>query len=258
MHNEYTIFDAAMRLGKARDHIPGAPATADAIIAEMDEVGIADGLVWHADAQHSDAFAGNQQMMVEIADNPRLHPCWIFMPHETGEVPPPDIVVDAMLQANVRAARIFPLEHLFMLRLWNIATLLDCLTVHHIPLFIDFGVKGWSDENFDWDGIVEIGTAYPDLPLILTSVNISSDRRLIPLMKHFPNVYVETSYYTVHRGIELLVSAVGPERILFGSGLPQRAPGPALTALSYSLITDEEKKLVAGDNLRRLLNGVRS
>lgn len=257
METSLRLFDASMRLGRARDHIIGAPVTASDMVAEMDDVGIAEALVWHADAQHYDSQVGNQQLLVEIAENPRLHPCWVFMPHETGEVQHPSTVVDMMLQAHVNAARIFPYEHLFMLRLWNIATLLDSLAAYQIPLFIDFGIKGWGDEYYDWDGLYEIGKAYPDLPLILTCINIGSDRRLIPMMKHLPNLYVETSYYTVHRGIELLVSIVGAERVLIGTGLPQRAPGPALTALSYSIITNKQKMLIAGDNLRRLLNGVK-
>ena len=45
--------------------------------------------------------------------------------------------------------------------------------------------------------------------MILPAINIGSDRILIPLMQRLPNLYVDTSYYTVHRGIELLDSAVG-------------------------------------------------
>jgi predicted TIM-barrel fold metal-dependent hydrolase len=67
------------------------------------------------------------------------------------------------------------------------------------------------------------------------------------------HLYVETSYYTVHRGIEKLCGTFGPERVLFGTGMPRRDPGAAITALAYSLIDDEARALVAGGNLRRLL-----
>ena len=96
MDDSLKLFDAAMRLGRARDHITGSPATGDALLAVMDEVGIADALVWHADAQLYDSQIGNQQLMVDIAENPRLHACWVFMPHETGEVPHPSSVIDKM------------------------------------------------------------------------------------------------------------------------------------------------------------------
>jgi hypothetical protein len=257
MHTSLQIFDATMRIGKARDHIPGSPYDAPSLLQVMDRNGINEALVWHADSQHYDALKGNEQLLEDIQDYPSLHPCWVFLPHEPCEMPPPSIVVNRMLTSGVKAARIFPREHLFLLRLWNIAPLLESLEMHKIPLFVDYGVKGWGDAYYDWDGLYQIGTAFPDLPIILTCVNIGSNRTLIPLMQHLPNLYVETSYYTVHRGIELLVSKLGAERILFGTGLPQRAPGPALTALAYCLISEGQRQLVAGDNLRRLLHQVK-
>jgi predicted TIM-barrel fold metal-dependent hydrolase len=253
MDVQLNIFDATMRLGRSRDHILGAPVSAEGLLQVMDNVGIAHGLVWHADAQHYDTHKGNQQLIVEIAEHSRLHPCWILMPHETGEVPHPTAIVNSMIKTGVKAARVFPRDHLFKFRIWNIKPILESLTAVHIPLFVDFGVKGWSDEYYDWEGLLEIGVTYPDLPIIITNVNISSNRRLIPLMQQIPNLFVETSYYTVHRGIELLVSTVGPERIVFGSGLPNRAPGPALSALTYSNISEKHKQLIASGNLKRLL-----
>jgi hypothetical protein len=252
------VFDASVRLGIAMDHLPGAPATVEEITSLMDEMGIYEALVWHADAQCYDVQAGNASLLNQVKHITRLHPAWVFLPHETDEVSHPEKVVHRMLCAGVKAARIFPIEHHFMVRLWNISGFLECLAAHTIPLFVDFGIKSWGDEVIDWDGIYEICTAYENLPVVLTSVNIGTDRRLIPMMKRLPNLYIETSYYTVHRGIEFLVTTVGAERVLFGTGLPLRAPGPALTALGYAMITDEEKRLIAGDNLRRLLLGVRT
>jgi hypothetical protein len=39
--------------------------------------------------------------------------------------------------------------------------------------------------------------------------------------------------------------------------MPYRNPGPAITALMYSHISAEERALVGGGNLRRLLEEVR-
>lgn len=257
MAQSMRIFDASARIGPARDHIPGAPRTAGELLRVMDDVGISDALVWHADAQHYDSEAGNTELLDELSDTARLYPCWVFLPHETGECPPPATYIRTFLDAGVRAARLFPYEHLFSFRLWNIGALCKILAFHRIPVFVDFGIHSWGDKTIDWNGLFDVGKAYPHLPIIITKINIGSDRHLLPLMQQLPNLYVETSYYTVHRGIELIVSKVGPQRILFGTGLPLRAPGPALTALQYSLINDKDKGLVAGDNLRRLIEEVR-
>jgi predicted TIM-barrel fold metal-dependent hydrolase len=53
--------------------------------------------------------------------------------------------------------------------------------------------------------------------------------------------------------VEFLCGEVGAERLLYGSGLPYGSPGPGITGIQYALISDEERALVAGDNLRALL-----
>ena len=107
------------------------------------------------------------------------------------------------------------------------------------------------------DGLKEVLTVFPHVPFVLVRPDIGSNRRLFSLMQHFYNLYVETSYYTVHRGIELLCNEFGANRVLFGSGLPLRAAGPSITALMYALISPEEKRLVAFQNINRLLQGVK-
>jgi predicted TIM-barrel fold metal-dependent hydrolase len=74
-----------------------------------------------------------------------------------------------------------------------------------------------------------------------------------PLMNQCPNLYVEISYYTPHQGVEHLVQHFGPERILFGTGMPYNGPGVALGLVRYSELTDEARALIASGNLRRLM-----
>jgi predicted TIM-barrel fold metal-dependent hydrolase len=51
---------------------------------------------------------------------------------------------------------------------------------------------------------------------------------------------------------------VGAERLLFGSGLPAASPGPAIAALQYAFVADEQRAMIAGENLSRLLEEVGS
>jgi predicted TIM-barrel fold metal-dependent hydrolase len=247
-------YDAECRLGVAKLHKPGAPSTAEELVAELASNGIVRALVYHADAVGYDPVEGNQRLLDEIACYPALEPCWVLLPHHTGEFPPPDVVLAQMLTKRVRAARIFPRAFRFAFRLWNLGELLSALADHRVPLWVDFGHDGWSEECIDFDGLREVCGAFPRLPVVLVRPNIGTDRRVYALMAQHPNFHVETSYYTVHRGIELLCETFGPERVLFGTGLPHRAAGPAVTALAYSLIDDVARALVAGGNLARLLD----
>jgi hypothetical protein len=251
------LFDASCTLRYARWYTPGAPSTASELAETLASYGIGAALVHHAGAVWHNPHLGNQWLLSEVGGYPDLYPCWVLMPHQPGEVPPPDQVVDLMIASGVRAARVFPRDHRFALRLWNVGTLLERLATHRLPLWVDFGHQHWDSESIDWDGLYEVCAAFPALPLVLVRPDIASNRRLFALMERFANLYIETSYYTVHRGIEVVCRQFGPGRILFGTGLPLRAPGPAITALRYSLIDDEARALVGGANLRRLLEEVK-
>lgn len=250
------LFDASCRLGRSAKRQPGAPPDAAALVADLHSFGIAEALVYHADAEAYDVPAGNARLLTEIADYPTLHPCWVLAPHQTGELVPPDELVPPMLAAGVRAARLFPHDQAFAFRCWNLAPLLEQLAAHRVPVWVDFGVRSWTDEWIDWTGLDQVCGAFPALPVVLVRANIASDRRLFPLLERHPNLRFETSYYTVHRGIELVCRHFGPERVLFGTDFPERAAGPAVTALTYSRIGDDERARIAGGNLRELLAGV--
>ena len=50
----------------------------------------------------------------------------------------------------------------------------------------------------------------------------------------------------------------GPERVLFSTGAPFSDPGLYVSNLQYARHLDEDaKRLICGDNLRRLMEGVR-
>lgn len=252
------MFDASCLLGRTAVRQPGAPTNAEELVGALQSFGITEALVAHADAAEFSPAVGNERLLADISDRQELHPCWVLGPHQTGELPPPDEVVPAMLRAGVRAALLFPNDHHFRLRTWNIGPLLSQLASHRLPVWVDFGRRGWTDEVVDWEGLIEVCDAFPSLPVVLVRAAIGDNRRLFPAMERCPNLLIETSYYTVHRGIELVVATFGAGRILFGSGFPIRAPGPAITALAYSQISEAERARIAGENLRALLEGVKA
>jgi predicted TIM-barrel fold metal-dependent hydrolase len=251
------FFDCGIMLGPWEQATPGSPQNAAELTSLLQRCGIGEALVYSSLATLYNPPLGNEELLGEIAGHPGLHPCWVLIPDQTEEMPPAEQVVERMMQAGVRAARVFPLGFHVSLAEWSVGPLFRLLAAHRIPLFLDWGHRNWSQELINWDELRDLCAGYPDLPIILVRPSLSSDRRLFPLMARFPNLYIENSYYVVHRGIELICRRFGAERVLFGTGLPQRAPGPAITALSYSGVSRREKELVAGDNLRRLLGEVR-
>jgi len=70
----------------------------------------------------------------------------------------------------------------------------------------------------------------------------------------YPNYYLETcSTYRTPGIIEELVAGAGADRILYGSDQPLMDPRPQIGKILTADITDEAKRLIIGDNARRLL-----
>jgi predicted TIM-barrel fold metal-dependent hydrolase len=69
-----------------------------------------------------------------------------------------------------------------------------------------------------------------------------------------PNILVETSGFDATAGfIEMAVRELGAGRIVFGSHLPSRSLGTELGKILGANISEEDKRLILGENYRKLL-----
>jgi amidohydrolase family protein len=242
------LFDANCMLGRIFAPKPGFPLSVEELLAVMDDFQIAEALVYHALSKEHHPAVGNRLLMDQIASCDRLHAIWVIMPSHTGEFPPEEQLVEQMLAQDVRAVRVFPHpdRHNFLLTRWAAGRLLESLQRRRVPLFID-------EEEIDFHAVHELCGGYPELPLVLTNVGYRSDRFLYPLWEEFPNLHIELSSYCGHGGIEALTERFGAEKLLFGTRLPYFTPGSAIGMLSYANISQADRRLIAGDNLRNLL-----
>lgn len=82
-------------------------------------------------------------------------------------------------------------------------------------------------------------------------------QRGIRAVKASPNILVETSGFDATAGfIETAVREVGARRIIFGSHLPSRSLGTELSKVIAAEIGEDEKRLILGENYRRLLGPI--
>jgi len=219
----------------------------ESLLAEMDYAGIGDALVYHSLAKEYVPMLGNRRLMDEISGHERLHPCWVVMPDGTGEMPRPEALVNEMAERNVKAVRLFPTEHIFSLSDWNSGELLKELEKRGIVVIIEIDQVGW-------DGLHGLCSRYPNLRVIITRLGYRINRNLYPLLEKFKNLHIEISAYQMHKGIEALCARFGAERIIFGTRMPYFAAGQAVNMVNYSLINANEREMIAGGNLRRLLD----
>jgi len=247
--SELRFFDCNTRIGPWVDRRPWQFTTSEGLLQEMDRAGIAEALVHSATASEHAPAIGNRELMEQLNGQDRLHPCWVLMPHYTDEMQPPEQLVTSMLEQGVRAARLFPKRHQFALIESICGSLLDALAAHNVPLFMEIGETSWSE-------IDDVLGRHEGLLLVVQEAFYRIDRYMYPLMERYSGLRIETATYVVHRGIEAVCERFGAERLIFGTAMPIRDPGGAISPITYARVSDDDKRLIAGDNLRRLLEGV--
>ncbi|MBN2557113.1 MAG: amidohydrolase family protein [Clostridia bacterium] len=246
------FFDCNCCIGRSAVTNPGSFYATDELVSRMSDYGIGRALIYHTIARDHSPAEGNLLLSDITRDNPSLIPVWVVMPHHTGEFPAPDELEGQMRKNSVKAARIFPSagRHNFSIKPYSAGSLLEMLAQNRIPLFIDIYETGW--ESIDM-----LLAAYRDLPVVLCNTGYRGDRYIYPLMETYGNVYLETSRYLSHLGIEALCKKEGSDRILFGSGMPVYTGAGAVFYISKLMLEDKDKQMIASGNLERLIGDIR-
>lgn len=245
------FFDSNCSIGMRNVLLKGSFTDIKSLLRRMEICRIREAMVYHSLAEEYHPKKGNEVLMETIKDYSNLYPVWVVMPNDTGEFYDPYNLIELLKANNVKMVRAFPAKnaHNYSLFTRGSRALLAVLNEHKVPLMIGM-------DQIDYDAVSSITSEYKDIPLILTNTGYRADRYLYPLLDSFRNIYIETSSYKVHFGIEALCARFGTGRLIFGSGLPVYTAGSAVTMITHLLLPDEDKKKIAGDNLRHLLGGV--
>jgi len=250
------FFDCNTWIGRPMNLLPGRPnppgCSAEYLISEMDKAGISKALVWHVAQRDSFPATGNDLLIEAIAGSERLVPCWTLLPPQTRELGDLDSFFGQAGKAGVKAFRVFPDIHRFLLRRTCMCELFDRMVVRRIPLILR--VPG----NVDWSGVYDLLSETPELTVILSNMGSwGSDRFFRPLIEDYPNVYIETSGYITDGGIEAFVESYGSQRLLFGTNFPEAYHGAMMLSIAHAEISHTDKEAIACGNLDRLLRRVK-
>lgn len=262
--NEPNYFDSFVTVGKPRIGQRAGIYTIAEIEEELRYFHITEALILHRLSFEDHPKVGNEEVLkitslasvqapygAGQAGKENLHPVWVLLPEQTREMPPPEALVSEMLARGVKAARVYPKTHNWSLAEWSAGGLLRALEAHRFPLSIHL------DET-DWKEIQNLAGRHPGLPIIITGALYQTARLIYPLFKRHPNLYLEIAGYQIHRGLEEASRIVGARQFLFGSRMPEFTPAAAIMMVNYARISDEDRRLIAGDNLRRILSEVRT
>jgi predicted TIM-barrel fold metal-dependent hydrolase len=252
------LFDSCVTLGRfvGQTCIP----TAAELIEMMDRYAIAEALVheYHARGLYP-LEHGNQRLLDLIRGQPRLHPVWVLEPPAQPGPEAAERLVAAMLSAGVRAARLRLPAKGALPWLWE--DLCAALEARCVPCFLDFGPPGstlGALTDQDVEAVRVITLAHPHLPLVLSHVmgGLGVHPAVGYLMRRVSNLYLDiTGILEYWRTVAY---EVGPERVLFATGMPFTDPGILISNVQYDNQLDETaKRMICGDTLRRLLEGVK-
>lgn len=239
------FIDCNARIGRWSNPQPEQFTTPDGLLGAWERLSIDGGLVYHALAWEWSPARGNERLLAAIEGDDRLRPCLVALPPTTREIDPP-----REFAARVRelhgAVRIFPGKHSWRVSGWCAGALFDALAAERVPVLVDVG-------ELDWDALAGMLRGWPSMPVILLNFYYRNDRLIYPLLEQCPNLYLESNTYGVFRGVETLCERFGAGRLVFGTRLPELEAGGPMALVTYAEIPDDDRRMIAGGNLLRLL-----
>jgi hypothetical protein len=253
------LFDANAWLGEPE----GFPLAREMRAGELGQIlpryAIRSALVSHWAGLRAGPQAGNRALAealgaAELRAASGLRAVWTglpLFPREEGPLPGagPMPLPGSELPLPSGGVRLFPRSHNFPLAPWVVGGLCAWLAEKGLPLFL------WHVE-IEWPALRELAQAFPRLAIVVetqTRKILYQGRVLFALMRDCPNVHAETSNLAGADFLGWAARELGARRLLFGSFLPVNDPWAAVGMILDADLPAEEKRLVAGGNLRRLL-----
>lgn len=218
--------------------------TPQTLLTLMRRYSVARSLFVHTTAVFYDAKTGND-LAVQVAreSGGLLLPVAVLNPmHYLGMIEE----VERRLQQGFRLFRFFPHLQGWRPTVAPFRELVHQLNERGVPFLIECHQVGW---------VTEIAEVVRDIsvPVILTDIRDENLGEALCVLKSVPNLHIETSQLTQPYGYETAIEGVGAERLVFGSGAPLHYFASALFPLLHSGLSDEDKRKVLVDNLRRIV-----
>jgi predicted TIM-barrel fold metal-dependent hydrolase len=234
-------FDACVALGRRYDRYVRED-TAEGTLAVMDKAGVEKALVYSPHAIDFDAEEGNALLMEQIQGQSRLVPQFVA----NASYDNMDTFGSMLHELSVRSVRMAPAKHRYPFRDWVVGSWMEWLASEKLPLWLDA-------LQFDPVDLHDTAKAFPETTIVLSEVHYSNIGWALPLLKELPNVYIELSRFLIPDGVNILIDAIGADRVMFGSRFPDSPMAPMLYSLHRSSLSDDELRAICSGNIERLL-----
>lgn len=256
-----TLIDANAWLG----HYPFRALpdnTPDALLRLMDRHGIDQAAVSSLHSVfYTDAHSGNEELARWVRPHrDRLIPCATLNPAFPGWERDLSQCCD---EWSMRGLRLFPAHHRYALTWPPCVELVHAATERGLHVAIPLRLEDrrqqhWMDATAEVSlpEIAELARACPETDiLVLEAIGVETSEFLQnPSPAHARVCFEFSRMATVlQRTIPMLLERLGARRLVFGTGMPLKIPGPAVLKLQLLEAPTEVKAQVAGGNMQRVL-----
>jgi predicted TIM-barrel fold metal-dependent hydrolase len=114
------------------------------------------------------------------------------------------------------------------------------------PLFVP--LERWGDATAIGERTAGLG-----IPVVLVGAHYTHITDDLAAAERWPHLYLETSRLAHFDAVATAVARIGAERLLLGTGAPERPPTSPVNAVLAAPIPDDAKRAILGGNAARLL-----
>ncbi|MCX8082738.1 MAG: amidohydrolase family protein [bacterium] len=247
------FFDVNVYIGKRMDDPRDIYISSEQLVHKIKSLNIEKSIVYHISQRDGHPDTGNKILIKEISDKPQLYGILTVLPFQTGEIE--KFNFKELKDNKIVGFNFFPKKHNYLLNRITFGDFLAEIEHRHFPVFFDI-MSGFS---VGWEEIYSLLENFPELVCILCNPGIwNTDRYTWPLLEKFHNVYLESSLLSLNEGsIEETVKKYGAERVIFGSGYPERYIEGAVLQLIHSKIAEKDKEKIAYQNIKRIIDNIK-
>jgi predicted TIM-barrel fold metal-dependent hydrolase len=187
------------------------------------------------------AEAGNAETWASCQAEPRLVPIGVADPRMGGIAH-----VDYCAEQGFRLIALFPVSQGWSLQNIAAQAVLQRITEANLAVFIEAGREGDASAIY-------AATRTLDIPVVLLDVSLLTLTEAMAVVRDRQNTYLTTRLLCGGDTIELLVGALGANRLIFASRSPISCFSSAFLTAQFANISDGDRAAVMGGTLERLL-----
>jgi len=226
--------------------IPSGPDGPEQLTSELWRAGIGWSLGRHRDALLGDPAAGNRRAQDAAASSHgRILPVAVVAPIRSDD---PDTLV-------ARAAASGAVAFWLGTATWYASPATPSIAVDRLlgavartgrPLLVP--LERWGDATALGERTAGLG-----IPVVLVGAHYTHITDDLAAAERWPHLHLDTSRLAHFDAVEVAVRRIGAERLLLGTGTPERPPTSPVNAVLAAAIPDVAKRAILGGNAARLL-----